>query len=202
MAQRRGKYAHITPNLPKFPLIEPARRDIVTAVKNEIMQPMDHIVVPLDPEVKFIELMAEMEICLKHVIILEKTRTGGRRWASEFAKAYQELRALIDKIKEWQSNVQLLLDAYTELMIDQMEVEGMKAVRLTDGSSVSTYEEPYGQVKDKEAFRQWCIANGYANQLQLWPATMNAMVKERLMQGQPEPDGVEVFSKTVIRLNT
>lgn len=201
MAQRRGKYAHITPNLPKLPLIEPARRDIVTAVKNEITQPSD-VVVPLDPEAKFIELMAEMELCLKQVINLEKRRTGGRRWASEFAKAYQELRTLIDKIKEWQSNVQLLLDAYTELMIDQMEVEGMKAIRLTDGSSVTTYEEPYGQVKDKEAFRQWCITNGYGNQLQLWPATMNAMVKERLILGQPEPDGVEIFSKTVIRLNT
>lgn len=201
MARQRGKYAHITPKLPKLPLIEPARRDIVTAVKNEITQSSD-VVVPIDSEAKFIELMAEMEICLKQVLTLEKTRTGGRRWASEFAKAYQELRALIDKIKDWQSNVQLLLDAYTELMIDQMDVEGVKAVRLTDGSSVSTFEEPYAQVKDKEAFRQWCLKNGYANDLSLGWMKTNSIVKERLTLGQPEPEGVEIFSKTVIRLNT
>lgn len=68
------------------------------------------------------------------------------------------------------------------------------ALRLPDGSTVRVQAEPYGKVVDKEAFRLWCLENGYERQLQLWPATMNAIVKERLLQGEPEPDGVEAYS--------
>lgn len=41
----------------------------------------------------------------------------------------------------------------------------------------------------KHAFKP---GGGYERQLQLWPTTMNSVAKERLLAGEPQPDGVEV----------
>jgi hypothetical protein len=68
------------------------------------------------------------------------------------------------------------------------------ALRLSDGTTIRIDREPYGKVIDREAFRKWCIVNGYETKLQLWPSTMNAIVKERLLAGEPEPDGTEAYS--------
>lgn len=78
---------------------------------------------------------------------------------------------------------------------------GDNTVRLPDGGSVSIQREPTGKVKDKEAFRRWCIENGLETSLQLWPSTANSIVKQRCVDGMPPPDGIEVFAltKTVLR---
>lgn len=72
------------------------------------------------------------------------------------------------------------------------------ALRLPDGSTVRIQKEPYGKVVDKEAFRLWCIENGYGDQLMLWPSTTNLVVKERLLAGEPEPAGIEAFFLTKV----
>lgn len=72
------------------------------------------------------------------------------------------------------------------------------ALRLPDGSTVRIQKEPYGKVVDKEAFRLWCIENGYGPQLMLWPSTTNLIVKERLLAGEPEPAGIEAFFLTKV----
>ena len=68
-------------------------------------------------------------------------------------------------------------------------------IKLRDGGSLSVQWEPTGKVVDKEKFRLWCIANGLEKSLQLWPSTMNSMVKEKLEAGEPTPDGVEAHSR-------
>lgn len=71
-------------------------------------------------------------------------------------------------------------------------------IRLASGHSLSVQYEPTAQVEDKDRFRQWCIDNGLANSLQLWPSTTAAITKERLLAGQPEPDGVKAYVKAKI----
>jgi len=44
------------------------------------------------------------------------------------------------------------------------------------------------------------MENGYERQLQLHASTMNAIVKERLIAGEAEPDGCEAFARTKIVL--
>lgn len=100
------------------------------------------------------------------------------------------------------------------------------AVRLASGVTIAVQREPAAKVEDKEAFRRWCVAppdvcmicggdderhhegdgldhpfkpgGGLEKALQLWPATMNALTKERLLAGEPEPDGVRAFFITKI----
>lgn len=211
MAQRKTKYSHLTPTLQKLPLVEPERRDIVNAVKEEILASVSEgpfnegpfIDSPFYtvevPQASVREGFEVLDRTIKPILTQAKHLTGGKRHASVLAESYMQLRAIKDIIATWQSSVQLLLDAYTELMVDQLEVEGMSGLKLGDGRSITTYDEPVGVVKDKEAFRLWCIKNGYETKLQMWPSTMNSLVKERLMTGEEEPDGVEVFARTVVK---
>lgn len=131
------------------------------------------------------------------------------RQAVQLADNYIKWRREKARIEEMLSAANLQLAAYEQLLEDSQERGaagwgdyGVKenALRLPSGATVRVQREPYGKVVDKEAFRQWCIANGYANQLQLWPSTMNGIVKERLLAGEREPDGTEAYSYTKIVL--
>ena len=141
--------------------------------------------------------------------ILQQTRLDALTNPSLLADRYIFLRSQEDDLLEELSKITIQLDAFEQLLADSQEVNvggwgeygvNDKALRLPDGTTVRVDREPYGQVKDKEAFRLWCIKNGYETQLQLWPSRMNAIVKERLLVGQPEPDGCESFSKFKIVL--
>lgn len=113
-----------------------------------------------------------------------------------------------DGLKALASTCEVLVKAYEQLLEESQDAGaagwgmfGVKdnALRLPSGETVRIQKEPYGKVIDKEKFRQWCVANGYETQLQLWPSTMNALVKERLMAGEAEPDGTEAFSYTEVQ---
>lgn len=123
------------------------------------------------------------------------------------AATYIKYRAEIDAIKERLSQANLYLDAIVQLIVESEQIGATgwgdygaldNALRLVDGGTIRVQPEPYGQVKDKEAFRLWCIQNGYERQLQLWPSTMNSVCKERLVAGDNLPDGCEVFVKQKI----
>jgi hypothetical protein len=125
------------------------------------------------------------------------------REATMLAHLYAVARAEQDVKKAELSLVNVRVAALEQLLAESQDAgaEGWgqygvaeNALRLPDGSTVRVQAEPYGKVVDREAFRQWCVDNGYGGQLQLWPSTMNAIVKERLLHGDPEPAGVEAYS--------
>lgn len=131
----------------------------------------------------------------------------GSQDAATLASLYVDLCVEDAKVKEQQYAVNLRFTALEQLLADSQESgEGgwgqygasHDMLRLVDGGSVQVRLEPYAQVRDKEEFRLWCIANGYERQLQLWPATTNAVAKERLLAGEPLPDGCDVFAKTKV----
>jgi hypothetical protein len=67
-------------------------------------------------------------------------------------------------------------------------------MKLDDGASVRVQYEPHATVVDREANRKWAIANGLENLLSLPWQTVNALTKESLLKGEPEPDGISVTS--------
>jgi hypothetical protein len=153
MAKRPGKYAHVIDRL--RPLgIEPERRDLVESVKQEILNatPLDAQRVPLR------ELLSEMTTRVRHIIDIEKRSTAGKPYAAEYARAYAELRAVKDIVGEWESSVNLLIEAFMWMMTEQMEVEGTTALTLANGQPIHTFLEPTAKVDDPEVFRQWCMA--------------------------------------------
>lgn len=130
------------------------------------------------------------------------------RHPATLAKLYTICRNTKAVLEEQLYQANLQIEALTQLLIEGQEAgaEGWgqyggsdTTLRLPNGDKIETRSEPYGVVTDKEAFRLWCLANGYERQLMLWPTTTNKIVKERTMVGDPLPDGTDVFRKDSIR---
>jgi hypothetical protein len=60
---------------------------------------------------------------------------------------------------------------------------------------LETDEQDEQRPFERHAFKP---GGGYERQLQLWPSTMNGVVKERLLAGEEPPDGTEAFSYTKV----
>jgi hypothetical protein len=131
------------------------------------------------------------------------------RDAVALAQSYVALRARYDALKAQLSTLYLQVEAHEQRLAESQEARangwgqyGAKdnMLRLPSGETVRIQPEPSGKVVDREAFRAWCIANGYERQLHLHSSTMQAIVKERLLHGEPEPDGTEVYAYTKVVL--
>ena len=120
--------------------------------------------------------------------------------SNALAREYAGLRDEKDRVQAQLSETELRLKAVEQLLVDKFEADSITSLRTLEGFAISTHLEPRAQVVDKEAFRLWCIANGLERSLQLWPSTMNSLAKERLLAGEPEPDGVQLSSYTVVKL--
>ena len=78
----------------------------------------------------------------------------------------------------------------------------MENLKLSSGHSVRTQVEPNAVVRDKSVYRQWCVDNGFGELMVLPWQTTNSITKERLEDGNPEPEGIEVFSRTKVVLTS
>lgn len=198
MARKPHTYAAVCKHLKKLPL-DPERADYIEAVKLKIVTATNGAG-GTDNEMEV--LTQTITDCLKRVYEIELHAINGKLYAGEFGRVYAEIRKLKDRLDEWESDMNLLLEAYKSLMIDQFDVEGISSLRLDNGQPISTWPEPHAQVVDREKYRQWCVKNGLETSLMLAWQTTNAMVKKFLLQGLPEPPGVDVYTETKIRLGS
>jgi hypothetical protein len=164
----RGKYANVTPHLPK--LQEP-RNDRVNAAREQYRN----------------------------------------QSAVNLARVYADLRRAKDEIEDTLSSINVRIEAVASLLVTAYEEEGVTSLKIAEtGQSVSVQSEPIAAFEGttaeeraaaKEKFRLWCLANGFERQMALHPQTTQALVKQLLLDGQPEPDGIKAYTldKLVLR---
>src|SRR5512141_2633645 len=90
---------------------------------------------------------------VKQAIVNEPTFL---RHGSALALRYAEVRLKKDKIVKELSDCQVELDAVSQLMADQFEVESVTSVNFTGGGGVRVEPGIHPKIFDPEAFRQWC----------------------------------------------
>lgn len=120
--------------------------------------------------------------------------------AAFLAKEYVNVRMEKENVEDELSEINLRLEAVSQLMAEQFEVEGVSSLKTDSGRTISVYAEPYPQVHDKELYRQWCLSKGFERDMHLWPSKTAALTKEMLLAGEPEPPGVTCYAKTKFRL--
>jgi hypothetical protein len=120
--------------------------------------------------------------------------------ASALASEYVMLRGEEDQLDEQLSSLHLRMAAIEQMTTEQFEAEGATSMKLVSGHSLSVQVEPYTRVVDKDATRLWAIANGLERSLALPWQTLNAISKERLLAGEPGPDGTELSARTKLVL--
>lgn len=116
------------------------------------------------------------------------------------ASEYAALRREMDDINEQKSELQVHLDAVTQLMEDQFEVEGVSSLSLSNGDKVRVEPAIHPQVVDPEAFRLWCLQDpDLSRKMALHPSTTASLVKQMLLDGRAEPPGTQavVWNKVV-----
>ena len=185
-----GKYAHVIAKLPRYLGTEPKYQEKVEAVKKDMLR---H---PCDCGMEgTTDLSFHSSDCAYRV---KEPRTF--IYGVDLAKQYIAIRNEIDALDTKLSDANLRLEATSQLLTDQFEVEDTSSLNITGQGTVRTQYEPYAKVEDKEAFRLWCITNGLEKSLALPWQTTNSITKERLLAGQPEPTGVTATSKSKIVL--
>jgi hypothetical protein len=196
----RGKYAHIIDKLPRDFGTEPAYQEKVNAVKEQMLEAPGEGECPITPEeirsrvLQIVKLLQELNSQMTRMAA-GQPRNGSRPSAAQFAEQYVELRHIKDALADQESATNLLIESTCQLLGESYEIEGVDSLRLETGASVSLQKEPQAKVRDKEAHRLWCLENGYENEMVLPWQTTNALTKERLLQGLPEPPGVEAVSR-------
>lgn len=177
-----GKYAKVIDNLPRYQGDDPRYQEKVEAVKAAILAESGSSFIPASNlAYRFRKLRGDDDS------ILRAPRERIEAIIEEFGR---------DGLDEIVKEVNLRIEAIQQLMTDQFEVEDLSGVRMADGGLVSQIKEPYPKVEDKSKFLKWCIDNGLSNQLSLHVKTMESIVKQRLLDGEPEPDGVRAYFKT------
>jgi hypothetical protein len=121
---------------------------------------------------------------------------------ADYGKEYMRLRKAKEDLEEQISLVNLHLEAITQLLVESQDAgaEGWgqygasdTMLRLVTGDTLRVQPEPYAQVVDKDACREWAVKQGLERLLALPWTTINSHVKQRLMNGEPEPDGVKAY---------
>ena len=121
---------------------------------------------------------------------------------TELVMKYAWWRLQKSELAAREKEINRTIEAIVSLLVPMYEERGVSSMKIAEtGQTVTVQDDPVAQVKDRDVFREWCIANDLERSLQLPHQTTTAIVRERLLNGQPEPDGVEAYtySKVVLR---
>ena len=115
--------------------------------------------------------------------------------SASLALLYKDARKEKEEAEKVLYDINVELTAITQMLVDRYEIDGITSTRLDTGESISLRYEPYAVVEDREKIWQWCKDNGYEREMQLSWNTLNAIMKERLLKGEPEPEGVRAYTR-------
>ena len=118
-----------------------------------------------------------------------------RMHASFLAREYAAIRAEKKNVEAALSEINLRLEAISQLMFDQYEIEGVTSMDV-DGRSVACRLVPYAKTEDKEVFRLWCLDDAdLARKMTLPWQTVNKITGDMLANGEELPPGITIYAK-------
>jgi hypothetical protein len=127
--------------------------------------------------------------------------------AVALAKHYRTLRQRQAELNAQASILNMELEAATQLLIDTQEREfagwgeygaSPNMMRLVTGDTLRVSSEPYTTFEDRDVLREHYMKNGLERLLAPAWASVNALNKERLLNGEPELPGTKIYVKTSI----
>jgi hypothetical protein len=97
---------------------------------------------------------------------------------------------------------QVELDAVTEVLLQRWEEAGdTQQVKREALGMLSRVDDIHVRVSDLTAFKEWAKSNEMTSIIkeQVNASTLTSAVKDLLVDGNPIPDGVSIFTKSRIR---
>lgn len=197
--KKPSKYAKIVEGLDKYPLIDPEREEVIEYVKQQVLNPAPRVTT--DDETISENILNMIDHYIDDVYKIQLTALQGPKHATAIAQVYARVRKVIDKLTAWDFQLSVLAEAYYVILIPQMEAEKMESYRMTNGQLLTTWSEPYATVDDVGAFKAWVKKQGLEGSYGIHHSTLNSWVKKLREDGEEDPDGVKVWSKTKLKLS-
>lgn len=116
------------------------------------------------------------------------------------AALYAEERKTYEKLETDLKAEGIKKAGLEQLITEVYEGEGITNIKMVGGGSVRTEVAPHAIVQDKALTREWCLENGFGDQMVLPWMTLNSTVKELLLAGEEPPPGVAVYLKSKVVL--
>lgn len=132
----------------------------------------------------------------QEAIKLELQEAGLPVDLGQLGERYNKERNLKDKKEDELSDINLKIEALTQMVTTEFDQQHITQFRLDNGASISLKDDAYTQVVDKDEWLGWVKETGREHLLSVHYQTMNSLVKEMLEQGVEPPPGLKVFLKT------
>src|SRR5207249_6057577 len=119
----------------------------------------------------------------------------------ELASAYDQVRAEKEIAEKAISEMNVQLEALTQLLVERLEDLSLTSIKLETGGSFLVKDMPHATITDRQRCREWFEAHDQRELLNPHPSTLDALVKSRLEAGE-DPDaiaqelGVKIFMRT------
>lgn len=120
------------------------------------------------------------------------------RKTAELARLFCERRDKKDQLEASIKELNVELEALSQMMIAAMEKEGTDMFRLDSGDSLSIKDEPYCSVAEKQTFIAWVKETNQEDLLTVHYQTLSGITKTMLKEGRSAPPGIKVFLKQSI----
>lgn len=118
----------------------------------------------------------------------------------EMGEEFKGLKLRKIEISDEEKEINMKIEALSQLLVEWMEREEIESVRLDSGGVLTQTLSPYPRVVDEEQLLAWLREEHPTERLKLPWAVLERIVRERLEEGHPLPDGVEVFLKNSVKL--
>ncbi len=119
---------------------------------------------------------------------------------AELARALVMARNFKQDLETQVKSYNTEIEALSQLLVDNLESSEIQKVGLSTGETVYLQSEPYTSTKDQKACMAWLRKKKLTSMFTIHWRSLNSLVKEMLIDGQPIPDGVEVYYKTSARI--
>jgi hypothetical protein len=117
-------------------------------------------------------------------------------------KELQALKLQDDELKVQAQRLSERLEAIGQVVSDRWLEEGIQSMDIDGVGSFSLHQRLYVSTGDKDVYKQWLRDHemGALIQETVAPKTTEALVRERLEEGQPcDEMGLNIHYKTVVR---
>jgi|HubBroStandDraft_3_1064219.scaffolds.fasta_scaffold116584_1 hypothetical protein len=98
------------------------------------------------------------------------------------------------------SEFNIEIEAVSQILLSELSAQQLQSFKLETGETISIRDEPYVSIEDKAACRKWQVREKLTPLMSAPWQTINALIKERLIEGRPIPKWAKVFLKSTVRL--
>lgn len=113
---------------------------------------------------------------------------------------YKNARNEKDRLEDLIKAQNLIIEAMNQELVELLEASDFTQVKLGSGVSLNIKDDVYVTVKNRQEFLAWIDEEELTDLLTVNYKTMESLVKNRIIDGQEVPPGIDTYFKQSIQM--